>query len=406
MMNRHTLSALIIAISLGSGATARAQTTDLNKSTPLSSAPAASSNVERGAPYPLTTTAGTGDLGVIIGRNICANGISADGSVIVGSFIDANNVQHAYRWTKSGGAQDLGTMGGASASANGVSADGSVIVGTIGEGRYGERAVRWTQSGGVQDLGTMGGMSASANSISADGSVIVGAFEGHSNGGFFGISEFRHGFRWTESGGAQDLGDLGRGGNQLPSDISVSADGSVIVGVIVGGISDTNGKFGWRAFRWTQSGGMQDLGIMGGAWVKGVSADGSVIVGNFRDAKNYERHAFRWTQSGGTQDLGTMGGGAENVTGVSADGSVIVGFFLAPYGVLHVYRWTESGGAQDLGALSGQAALPHRVSADGSVIVGMYRDNGVAHAFRWTQSEGAQDLGTMFWQAAVDQRRF
>jgi probable HAF family extracellular repeat protein len=62
---------------------------------------------------------------------------------------------------------------------------------------------------------------------------------------------------------------------------------------------------GWtRAFRWTASGGMQDLGTLGSGYsaAYGVSAEGSVVVGVS------DGYAFRWTAAGGMQDLGTLGG--------------------------------------------------------------------------------------------------
>jgi uncharacterized membrane protein len=73
--------------------------------------------------------------------------------------------------------QDLGTLPGYDRSfANAVSADGSVVVG--GSGR---RAFRWTASGGMEDLNTTyaslltnGSVLIEARAISPDGRYIVG----------------------------------------------------------------------------------------------------------------------------------------------------------------------------------------------------------------------------------------
>src|SRR5438552_4159689 len=66
---------------------------------------------------------------------------------------------------------------------------------------------------------------------------------------------------------------------------AISANGSTIVG-----------NSGPHAFRWTESGGMQDLGVLPGGQVSvawSVSADGAVVVG---EADNSQaRRAFRWT---------------------------------------------------------------------------------------------------------------
>jgi probable HAF family extracellular repeat protein len=68
---------------------------------------------------------------------------------------------------------------------------------------------------------------------------------------------------------------------------------------------------------WSQS--LTWLGTLGGnwSWAFGVSADCSVVVGTaYNDAG--QRSAFRWTASGGMQDLGTLRGGVSCPNVVSA----------------------------------------------------------------------------------------
>jgi probable HAF family extracellular repeat protein len=84
-----------------------------------------------------------------------ANGISADGTVVVGY----SGLQ-AYRWTESGGMVGLGFLPGQTFSnAIGVNADGSVVVGysEFHGSSFGRRAFRWTQGGGMVSLGTLFG---------------------------------------------------------------------------------------------------------------------------------------------------------------------------------------------------------------------------------------------------------
>ena len=277
---------------------------------------------------------------------------------------------------------DLGTMGGIASDARGISADGSVIVGTIqiviNKEDWQENtlhAFRWTKAGGVQDLGTMGGKSAIATGIALNGSIIVGSFKDN-NGNW-------HAFRWTQAGGAQDMGTMG--GRSAYAN-AVSNDGSVIVGqftnedpkIIFKPLPPYYPKY--HVFRWTQASGVQDLGTMGSdsARATGVSSNGSVIMGDFQDTNNdVFKHVFRWTQASGVQDLGTMGGTSAVAGGISADGRVIAGTVMQLGSDSHFFRWTQEEGAHELDGPNASFAFIRGVSADGSVIVGM----ADSHAF-------------------------
>ncbi len=106
-----------------------------------------------------------------------ATGVSADGSVVVGSSTRTPMwTTEAFRWTQATGMVGLGDLPGGSfySDANGVSADGSVVVGISNIGN-GSEAFRWTQATGMVGLGNLSGWnSSSASGVSADGSVVVG----------------------------------------------------------------------------------------------------------------------------------------------------------------------------------------------------------------------------------------
>lgn len=173
-------------------------------------------------------------------------------------------------------------------------------------------------------------------------------------------------------------------GGSLSVANAVSADGSVVVGAS-----------NERAFRWTQSTGMVDLGG-DGISARGVSADGSVVVG----AMGPLLEAFRWTAETGMIGLGTLpGGGTTNASGVSADGSVVVGTSVeheAP-GTIQAFRWTAGDGMTGLGFLAGDVqSQANAVSGDGSVVIGfslyLAPGEGFTRAFRWTEDGGMVGL--------------
>jgi probable HAF family extracellular repeat protein len=148
------------------------------------------------------------------------------------------------------------------------------------------------------------------------------------------IGNNAHAVRWRATGGLQDLGTVG--GTESFAD-DASGDGSVVVGQ-----SRDGGQF-WKAFRWTAATGMRDLGTIGRlmAAAYNVSDNGSVIVGRALTSSNSASdRAFRWTTQKGMENLQSVlqGLGVAGVngwillgaTGVSADGTVIVGEGINP----------------------------------------------------------------------------
>jgi probable HAF family extracellular repeat protein len=197
--------------------------------------------------------------------NTLAWGVSSDGAVVVGQFLDGG----AFRWT-----QATGFVGIGEGIASSVSADGTVVVGGTAALSF-PVAFRWTQATGQVSLGflPLGQFSAAAD-VSADGAVVVGASSNAT-----GKTEA---FRWVQATGMIGLGDL-PGGEFFSGARAVSADGAVIVG-------DSVSAMGIEAFLWDEANGMRslrDVLIAQGDDLKGwqlieaadVSADGRTIVG-------------------------------------------------------------------------------------------------------------------------------
>jgi probable HAF family extracellular repeat protein len=285
---------------------------------------------------------------------------------------------------------DLGVLPGRLGSdAFGVSSDGSVVVGySAGAGGSQFHAFRWTaSSGAMQDLGVLPNAArfSVATDVSDDGAAVVG-YSGDRN---------TRAFRWTMSDGMQDLGSLG---GEVTTARGTNKDGSVVVG-------SASYLAGSRAFRWTSSSAvMQNLGTLPGGTFSSaahaVSADGSVVVGS-SDTYGSSTHAFRWTASGGMQDLGTMDVRNSYASGVSSDGSVVIGGRHLYGNVYHAFRWTMTEGMQDLGTIDGLNSHASGVSADGSVVVGYCYDTTV-RAMLWTPTLGMRYLDTYLSSLGVN----
>jgi probable HAF family extracellular repeat protein len=278
----------------------------------------------------------------------------------------------------------LSTFGGNHARALGISSDGSVVVGWSLAPQSVDRAFRWTESGGLQDMGTLGGSFAWANGISPNGEVVVGLSSDDTNG--------RVAFRWMPGTGMVSLGTLG---GAFGVGMAATSSGNVVVGQA----ENADGII--EAFRWTENGGMQGLGTLGtleGSWsvAHGVSGDGSVVVGRSVAQTGYVR-AFRWTAAQGMVDLPVPAHSLSGVAhGISADGSVIVGSASDAGDKYRPVIW-RNGSMLELGTLFGDSEGVTAVSPDGTAAVGVSAKVGLtSRAFRWTEERGLENLNVVF----------
>lgn len=226
------------------------------------------------------------DLGLSSGSNIV---YAINDSGLAAGAGSGSGVAQAFLWQPGTGAEWLGSLGGGLSTANAVSADGTVA-GLSYTSSSQQHAFVWTQNGGMQDLTpnltSNGGATATAINSSDE---VVGYY--FPNG-----SQSPVGFYWTQGGGLQSFGPAG-----------TLAEAVNNAGTIVGQAPNASGYN--DAFSWTASGGMVDLGTLGGAWsmALGINKNGWIVGTSLTSAKGGIVHGFLWTQSGGMQDLAVLG---------------------------------------------------------------------------------------------------
>jgi len=340
-------------------------------------------------------------------RSLITRGLTTGGGYLYGTrFVQTNAVSYneAFLWSAGSGTVGVGTLPSTAERrihgtfAVDASADGRVLVGNLmagvgpsPEGPYVSyfRGFRWTRSGGLVDIGELGGGSGISTStfvtaVSADGNAIVGR-------------SLDHAFLWTTSGGMRDLGTLG--GPDATFRIfsgatHVSADGKIVVGTSLGSAGGRND----HAFRWSEATGMVDLGTPDGpdpsfavfVFPTAISSNGNAVAGNLSGTvSGVSGRSFRWTQAGGMKDLGRLApishpiilGTYVEAAAISANGAVVVGKQTdsVPNGsVDRAYRWSEPTGIQTIEEWTGKslggglaANFAYAVNGDGSLVLGM-----------------------------------
>jgi len=300
--------------------------------------------------------------------NSAANGVSADGAVVVGHGSTASGMV-AFRWTEGGGLTALPMLSGGTGSvAYAASANGSVIVGGTFSAT-GQQASAWATNG-VAGLGDLpgGSVESTARGVSADGQVVVGHATSASG---------REAFRWTGDV-MTGLGDLPGGAYQSEA-YAVTPDGSRVTGYGTPG--------GQSIFVWTSLDGLQDY--YSGARAYDLSDSGAVLVGHINSTFvipniitiNYRR-AARWNNGVVSvigPELSSGGEGYDSVfNGVTADAALAVGSSRLG-GVYQAISHDSFNGVRNLRQVLVDGGIDMTgwtltaataISADGSVVVG------------------------------------
>ncbi|EED9707133.1 autotransporter domain-containing protein [Salmonella enterica subsp. enterica] len=296
---------------------------------------------------------------------------------------------------------DLGTLrpgNGGPSYAKGISADGKVVVGSYLTDSGYTNAFVWREGDTrMTDLGTLKTGNRgyySAWGVSADGKVVVGYADTDSGS---------EAFVWREATGMTGLGTLKADNSGYSEAYGVSADGKVVVGG-----AETDSGYNWNAFVWREGDtrmtglGTLQAGNSGNSWAAGVSADGKVVVGQ-ADTDSGSRNAFVWREATGMTGLGTLkadNSGDSEALGVSADGRVVVGWATSDSSYRNAFVWREATGMTGLGTLKADnsgTSYANGVSADGKVVVGQAdTDSGSRNAFVWREGDTKMTgLGTL-----------
>lgn len=337
-------------------------------------------------------------------------GMSDNGSVFAGTFIDGDTSRHEAVVGRFGSddyaVTGLGTLGGFNSIAQDVSGDGSTVVGEAQNSGGNYRAFRVSAAGGaLQDLGTLTPLINSHSfglGVSDDGNRVVGYSTQLGRA---------HGFVWIEgaeggvTGNEQmfQLNELAGGYGRSEAN-AISGDGRYAVGM-----SDADATTS-RAVRWDLSalatGGddvVLNLGSLAGmnGWsvANGVSRDGRAVVGTADDIDSVFR-AFVWREGsdGGVEGnpqmhaIETLGGNNNWGNGISQNGRWVVGESSVgdEASPTAAFRWSEATGTEsiadwladngvDVGHLHPQ--IGRHISDDGSIVGGEMLVEGMGRIF-------------------------
>ena len=178
------------------------------------------------------------------------------------------------------------------------------------------------------------------------------------------------------------------------------------MGQVTGISGATNGFM--HTFFWSRQRGTIDIGTLPGrnsAWNPAINNRGEIVgySNHYPDPPPYQR-AFRWSFTSGMEDLGVLQTGASSspVARAINDTGMIAGDSWVSGNTYHAFAWTRSGGMVDIDTPGHHASTPVGVSNKGMVAgnsMDPSNDNAGrifwwtrAGGMRWHKQEGMVDL--------------
>ena len=246
-----------------------------------------------------------------------------------------------------------------------------------------------------------GGFESRAFGVNDDGTVVVG--EGHSTTS--GVNT--EAFRWTQSAGIAGLGARNDALAFFSQARDASADGSVVVGAVVSPNSCPDvGNCRFEAYRWTEAGGMQLLGDVGGApygsSANAVSADGTVVggdgCGTFCALLGGYSDAWLWNSTDGMSEVGGGNSFLITLNDLAPSGNFAVGQYTTDLVNFESYIWANGIGVFDFDQVTGVefGEVNAFATADGGgnlVVAGTWSNAGESRGFWFLDGSGILDMG-------------